>query len=353
MPPRQRKPEHKGLPTGWRQRYGAYYYQVPKSLRHLWDNKTEFRLGATLPEAYRVWAERLELQRDARTIAELLEQYNLQVVPGKTWKTQESNRISISRLRKVFGAMPIAAIEPHHVYKYVDLVSKKHGVTSARRDWEVLRHVYTMAVQWGLVRAHPLLGQVRVEKPRPRDRYIEDWELVEALTVAPPILLAYVEFKLLTGLRRKDILLLRRDCIEDGELVVTPSKTARSSGMRLRFEVTPDLQAAVDAAKAVPRKVGSVWLFATRSGKCYLDETTGRANGFDSLWARWMRNAIDKTKLTERFQERDLRKKSITDDIDLEAARKRAGHTSEQITKTVYRLKGEKVKPMSRTKKDA
>lgn len=348
MPPRKRKAEHKGLPTGWRQRYGAYYYQVPKTLRHLWDGKTEFRLGKTLPEAYRAWAERLELQQEARTIADLLDQYAMQVLPAKAWKSRESNQISIGRLRKVFGAVPIGAIEPHHAYKYIHRVTEKHGATSARRDWEVLRHAYTKAVEWGLVKRHPLIDQVKLAKPKPRERYVEDLELAEALKVAPPILRAYVDFKLLTGLRRKDILLLRRDCADSGELVVTPTKTARSSGMKLRFEVTPDLQAAVDAAKAVPRKVGSVWLFATRSGKCYVDEETGRANGFDSIWNRWIHRALAETGLVERFQERDLRKKSITDDADLEAARKRAGHTSEQITKTVYRLKGEKVRPMNR-----
>jgi len=349
--PAKRDARHKRLPKGWRLRYGAYYYQVPKPLRHLWDDKTEFRLGKTLTEAYRVWAERLELHNEARTIADLLDQYATQVIPTKTWKTQESNQISLRRLRAVFGAMPIDSIEPHHAYKYIDRCTAKHGATSARRDWEVLRHVYTKAVQWGLVRLHPLKGQVEVSRPPARSRYVEDRELAAALSVAPPAIAAYVELKLLTGLRRKDILLMRRDCIVDGELVVTPSKTERSSGMKLRFEVTPDLEAAIVAAKAVPRKVGTVWLFATRTGKCYVDPETGRANGFDSLWSRWMAKALGETDLAERFQERDLRKKSLTDDADLESARKRGGHTDDQITRTVYRLKGEKVKPLSRAKK--
>ena len=50
----------------------------------------------------------------------------------------------------------------------------------------------------------------------------------------------------------------------------------------------------------------------------------------------------------ERFQERDLRAKSASDDADLESARRRLGHTSEQITRTVYRRKGEVVQPLKR-----
>lgn len=104
----------------------------------------------------------------------------------------------------------------------------------------------------------------------------------------------------------------------------------------------------MELARNVPRKVGSVYLFPNRSGKCYVDEETGRANGFDSLWSRWMRQAVANG--GERFQERDLRAKSASDDTDIESARRRLGHTREEITKTVYRRKGEVVQPLNRKK---
>ena len=63
-----------------------------------------------------------------------------------------------------------------------------------------------------------------------------------------------------------------------------------------------------------------------------------------------MRNALSSTGIAERFQERDLRAKSASDDVDIEAARRRLGHTSEQITKTVYLRKGEVVTPLNRKK---
>ena len=89
-----------------------------------------------------------------------------------------------------------------------------------------------------------------------------------------------------------------------------------------------------------------MYLFPNRSGKCYVDEETGRANGFDSAWDRFMEKV--EAAGVERFQERDLRAKSASDDIDLESARRRLGHTSEQITRTVYRRKGEVVQPLKR-----
>ena len=49
--PRARNIENRGYPKSWRFRYDAYYYRVPKGQEHLWDGKSEFRLGCSLGEA--------------------------------------------------------------------------------------------------------------------------------------------------------------------------------------------------------------------------------------------------------------------------------------------------------------
>ena len=54
-----RKKEHKGLPSRWRWKHGAYQYRVPSGQEHLWDYKKEFRLGKTLSEAHVVYAGRI------------------------------------------------------------------------------------------------------------------------------------------------------------------------------------------------------------------------------------------------------------------------------------------------------
>ena len=71
MPRKRVRTENKGLPARWRFRHGAYYFDVPVSLRDAWDGKREFRLGKTLPEAYRIWAQRLDHQPVLHTIAQL------------------------------------------------------------------------------------------------------------------------------------------------------------------------------------------------------------------------------------------------------------------------------------------
>ncbi len=342
----KRKSENRSMPRGWRWRYNAWRYRVPAGLEHLWDNKTEFKLGRTLTEAYKTWAKRLQFHHDASTIADLLDRYQQQVVPTKSARTQQGNNESIVRLRQVFGHMPIPALKPAHVYQYLD--RRRSHPTSANRDVEVLSHSYTKAIEWGLIEIHPIKGKVISHSERPRDRYVEDWELVEALRVANKTVRAYIGVKLLTGLRRADVLSLRvADLKEDG-IHVRPRKTAKTTGKRLIIAWTDALRQAINEAMAArprPRVVPiSSCLFCTRRGEPYA-KPDGSANAFDSLWQRFMDKALRETSLQERFQERDLRAKTASD-MPLELASALLGHADSRITERVYRRKPDVVEPL-------
>lgn len=344
--PKPRIAENRGLPARWRFKHSAYYYRVPEDDRHLWDGKSEFHLGKALHEAYRVWADRVEGHSAARSMAELLDRYSLETVPAKAPRTQESNQISIRRLRPVFGDMPIIAIKPRHAYQYRDNVTQKHGPASANRDLEVLSHCLSKAVEWGFIDRNPIKGQVRKNAIPRRDRYVEDWEIAEALTVSSPMLRAYVVLKLLTALRRGDLLRIRTADLQKDGISVMMSKT----GKKLIIAWTVELREAVDAAiRARPKDIVP-WLFCTRSGDCYV-KYDGSANAFDSLWQRFMKRVLDKTKVSERFQEKDLRKKTASD-MGLIAAQKLLGHTTSATTERHYRIGADSVQPHSLSKID-
>lgn len=341
MTTKPRNPENRQLPSRWRKKHGAYYYRVPEDQRDAWRGKTEFRLGKTLHEAYRTWADRVEAFSDARSMAQLLDRYSLEVVPEKAYKSQESNRISIRRLRSVFGEMPIAAVKPRHAYRYRDEITKARGPAAANRDLEVLSHSMSKAVEWGLIDRNPIKGQVRKNSIPRRERYIENWELDEAVTVASPMLRSYIVLKLLTGLRRGDLLRLKETDLEEDGIHVSTSKT----GAKLIIGWTDELREAVVSALAARPKEVSDWIFCTRLGACYVKQN-GTANAFDSLGQRFMKRVIDKTRVEERFQEKDLRKKTASD-MHVDHARRLLGHTSERTTRQHYRLKGEIVRPHS------
>lgn len=168
--------------------------------------------------------------------------------------------------------------------------------------------------QSSLANRVPVKGQVRKNTIPRRERYVENWELEAAFGVASPVIRAYVVLKLLTGLRRGDLLRLRTaDLRRDGSHVKT-SKSQKA----LIIGWTDELQSAVDAALVACPEDIVPWLFCTRFGKCYVQDD-GSANTFDSLWKRFMDRVISKTAVEQRFQERDLRKKTASD-MSLEGA---------------------------------
>jgi integrase len=370
--PRSRKPENRGLPARWRKVHGAYYFQVPAGLEDHWDGKQLFRLGKTLPEAYRVWADRIGPQDKARTINDLLDRYAAEVVPTKAPTTQSGNRLHVAQLRKVFGELPLTALRPRHVYQYVDKRTAKdvrpgEPVRKARimahREIEVLSHAYTMGVQWGYLDRHPFKGEVRLEGERPRDRYVEDWEIVECLSLPSQrkkgsvlAIQAYIRLKLMTGMARGDLLRLTSANLRDDGIHIQRHKTAGTTGKRTIYEwndaadpvtgalVAGPLRRAVELARSV-RPALSPFLFANRKGEGYIDEETGEAHGWDSMWQRFMDRVLAETQVTSRFTEHDIRAKCASDAQTLEHATALLSHADARTTARIYRRKPERVKP--------
>jgi integrase len=342
--PQKRNKENKGLPSRWRHLRGAYYYAVPKGREDMWDGKQLFKLGDDLPSAYKEWALRLETLGTVKTISQLLDRYALEVIPTKAIRTQAENRRELAKLKGVFGHLPLNAIKPIDIYKYVD---KRSAKVSARREVALFKHAYTKAVQWGFLDKHPFKGEVRLEGEAPRSRYVEDWEIIECLALTAMrkagsvrAIQAYIRLKLLTGLRRGDLLRLRVSDIREGGIHVTTSKT----GKRLIFESSGALQSAIaDALKARPVDI-SPFLFCNLMGQCYFDEA-GDASGWNSMWQRFMDRLLKETKIKERFTEHDLRAKVGSDAESLERARQLLGHADSKITSRVYRRKPEVVRP--------
>jgi integrase len=342
MTPKPRNKENRELPARWRLKHGAYFYRVPEHSRDLWDGKIEFRLGKTLHEAYMTFASRVEDTGDIRTLGQLLDRYAVEVVPGNKPKTQESKHLAIRRLRPVFGDMPVAEVKPRHAYKYMDLVTRKHGATSANRDFEVLSHAMSKAVVWGLIDFNQLKGQVKKNKTRPRKRYIEDWEIDELRAVAHPTIRAYVRLKQLVGLRCSDMLRLKTtDMLKEGLYVDTGKTEAK-----LLITWTDELRTAIEFALSVRPADDTDLVFCTRRGECYATPN-GKNSGFKSLWQRSMAKALKSTKLKHKFTEKDIRAKTASDMDSTEDAQKLLGHTSPETTRRHYRLKPEKVAPHS------
>jgi integrase len=354
--PHARNEGNRGYPKSWRFRYDAYFYRVPKGQEHLWDGKKEFCLGHSLADAAAEWTKRLHRIEFDATVDALLTRYKLDVIPMKAAATRRGDAHALVNLRKVFGHMRPRDVLPRHIYKYVETRVGKDGEKSRATglyEIRVFKHVFTKAIEWGILDRHPFKGEVRLRGLRARDRYVEDWEIAQALELTPKrnsgsvlMIQAYIRLKLLIGIRRGDMLRLRMSDLREEGILVRPHKTLNSRSKPLIFEWTPALKQAVEQAKATRPIDFSPWLFCTLKGDGYFDEESGQATGWDSMWQRFMTRLLKDTEIKERFTEHDLRGKVGSDVVSVERASDLLGHASKEITKRHYRRKPEVIKPV-------
>ena len=147
-----------------------------------------------------------------------------------------------------------------------------------------------------------------------------------------------MDLAVLTALRPGDLLGLTRTNLTDDGIEVATSKT----GKRLLIEWSEALRSTVKRALAQAPQVRQP-IICNKQGKAYT------VDGFNTIFYRAMGKVVkdEKSGLTERFQFRDLRAKSASDDT-AEAASKRLGHADSKITERVYRRKAERAKPFAK-----
>ena len=186
------------------------------------------------------------------------------------------------------------------------------------------------------------------ERTKPRTRYVEDWEIEEILALPSPrskggvkLIQAYIRLKLLTGLRKSDLLRLKMvDLKEDGIHVTT-----RKTGKPIIYDWSDDLKNTIELIRGLNKRDITVHVFANRKGLPYIDEKTGNTSAWDSMWQRFMKRVLDETKIEQRFTEHDLRAKCASDADSLEHAQKLLAHADSRITDKIYRRKPERIKP--------
>lgn len=341
---KKRNKENRGLPERCRWKNGAVRYRVPPGLEHLWEGKTEFTLGKTIAEAYKKLAEKETQFSNSKTIGQLLDRYIAEITPTKKPRTQDNELHFVKILRKVFGDMPLESIKPKHIYQYYD---KRPAKVSAKREISLLSHAYQKAVQWGYIDKHPFKGEVIFGEEKPRDRYIEDWEIVEVLQLKSAfkwdktlVIQAYIRLKLLTGLRKTDLLSITMSDIQEDGLHIRISKT----GKAIIFEWSDELRKAISHAKECRPVDISPYLFCTKRGHAYINER-GQYSGFNSIWKRFMKRVLDETRIKERFTDHDIRAKVGSDAGSLERAKELLAHVDAKTTQRSYRRKPVTIAP--------
>lgn len=342
MSPKKRRPENKPLPSRWTWKGGSIYYIVPPGDEHLWDGKKWFRLGKSLKEAHKAYADRIDDPAiDVFTMEDLFYRFEFDYLPTKARATENYYLDALALLRPIFCNQPnpVDAIKPKHAYKMMDHIKKHHSAKRANQCFECLSSALTQAVRWGSIDRNPMIGTVRKFSLGSASKPVKDKDILGFCQVLPRKWQLYIMFKLHTKGRRKgEILRVMTDDLTDDGIRFVNNKNPDDI-----FTVgwTPELRLIVkEILESHPPRIGNRPLFFGRRYRPYIN-AEGKANGFDAIWGRYMRKAVS-LGLCERFREHDLRGKAV-EHLPLEVASAKLRHSSTSITSKHYRPGGEKI----------
>lgn len=316
-----------GWPRNFRKVRNSYYYDTGSAGKRRTGKREYIPLGNVFAAAMAKWAQIEGDNMEAgSTLGHALDRFLREVAPLKAAATAKEYLRQGVRIRAVFGELPLADLRPVHIKQYLDKHPRK---TLANREVALLSTVYSHARSWGWIDAPNPCFTVRRNKEPKRERYITDDELRALRAAASDQIGCIIDLAYITGMRKRDLLRLRLADLQDDGIHIKQSKT----GKRQIFEWTEDLRAVVAAAKALRRRVGSLYLFANRQGQPY---TT---SGFDSMWVRVVRRSG-----IEDVRFHDLRAKAGSDS---DQATKLLGHADQRTTQR-YRRRPDSVRPLKK-----
>ncbi len=115
-----------------------------------------------------------------------------------------------SHLKPFFGSgIKVAVIRKVDVQRYVTHRSGEVSPASVTKELNVLKHLFSLAVEWELIPANPAHGVKAPKAPAGRVRYLQPRELRAVLEACPNWLRPIAGLAVSTGMRRGEILGLR------------------------------------------------------------------------------------------------------------------------------------------------
>jgi integrase len=184
---------------------------------------------------------------------------------------------------KPLHAMPIDQITRRDVAARIEKITSENGSPSAARARAALSALYAWAMGHGLTEANPVIGTIKPDDSRPRERVLSNPEIAALWRACGNDAFGkVVKLLLLTGARRMEVCGMRWSEIEieSGVWRLPPERTKNK-----RAHTLPLAPMAMEIIKSIPRFVDRDNLFGERSelgftqwgAKRELDERLGEA----------------------------------------------------------------------------
>ncbi|KVT91914.1 integrase [Burkholderia ubonensis] len=326
-------------------KHGAWYWSEPISGRWI-------RLCAVTADettlVERLAAERKKRERPegAGDMRPLIDQYvreNKHLHKEKAWP--KYGDYAGNGFRKV----NVADVKPAHVNNWLKV--KYAGKLHMQR---VMRAFLSGFFQWCIEKSRVDTNpcrEVKLKKPKPRQTYITDahfgairaamlevtyernGKTITADVPTGPMMQCFIDLCYLTAQRSTEIRNLKWSDVDRqaGVIHFVPSKTEDSSGVRVDFKITPEIEAVLARIREIDGRpsIGDMQVIHTRKGKRYAANTILKA---------W-KVAAERAKLADLgYTVKDIRAKALTDGeragYDVKALQVAAAHTSEKMTET-------------------
>ncbi len=302
----RRRMKDRHLPACMYQKHGAYYLVR----KNVWT-----RLGVDYQEALIAYAKAMDPKSQGGMPA-LIDKVLEHMTPRLAQNTIKQYQIAAAKLKETFAEFEPRQVLPKHV-----ALLKMHMADTpnmCNRILSFLRVVFQHALEWQLVDSNPCVG-IKRHAEKKRERYVSDEEFHRILAAAGPNMRVIYEMCYLTGQRISDVLAIRLADISPEGIAFKQQKT----GARLVVRMTPDLQAVIDRAKALPRPVRGLTLFCTARG--------GKPVHYQTV-KQMYQIACDRAGVADATLH-DLRAKALTDTKRQgNDAQKLGGHTDAKMT---------------------
>jgi integrase len=282
------------LPPRVYEHHGAFRF-------HPRDGK-RIPLGRDYAEAMRLWATIMKPAKEVGTVASLIDWYLVEVAPKKAPRTYKDNLKEAENLKKGLGHIPYTQLKPHHVAKYRDERGQDAPVR-ANREKALLSHVFTKAMERGMVDINPCSGIKRNPESK-RERMIEDREFQAVYAIADVSVQRMMTLIYRTCQRPEDLLKagpanIKKIDHQGEEIRVLRIKQGKT-GKTVDIIIAGDLETLIDEHLSA----GTVWpnFVHTRAGKQFT------YSGLVAMFSRY----VKKEGLTD-FGMYDLKAKGATD----------------------------------------
>lgn len=279
------------------------------------------RLGSDLAVALAEYGRLIQAPK-LKGMPKLIDDVLKHIEPKLAQSTRAQYKYSGEVLKRKLAQFEPTEVKARHVAQIKQSLADTPNM--ANRVLSVLRQVFDYAVERQMIDANPCIGVPRLAEAK-RQRLLSDDEWLAIYEKAGARLQVIMRLQYLTGQRIGDVLAIKRSQLTPEGIYFEQQKT----GARLLVKWSPDLKAAVKAAKDLSGDVPSVTLL--RSAK-------GGPPDYHSVSEQFARAAAAAGVTDARLNDSRAKSATVTKQQG-KSARALLGHTSETMTARYLRDK--------------